>query len=313
MAKLPLYEITIDQQYADGEENLGIDMIAFTSNPAIRVKGVAFKSDIKPLYFTDKLKMRIVAPMLIPMQIYRKDKEDDYEYEVSFSADVIEELHVKMMANLRTQNLFNLEHDSDEKVPAFLLEAWIVEEPLKDKAYSTYNIEVPKGTLMAVAQLTDERYYKSLVDSDAVGFSIEGFLGMKEIKLNSNSMMLPDGEHLIEGKIYVLKDGEVIEIKDKEVAMEEEVAVEEEVAMEDAPVVEEEIVKEEEMAVDITTDAEAVLAIVQPKIDELIALIAEVKAMIPVEEEDVIEEEVVMHKMNAHDKLKSFMNFKHNK
>jgi hypothetical protein len=310
MTKLPLYEITIDQQYADGDENLGIEMIAFTSNPAIRVKGVAFKSDIKPMVFTDKLKMRIVAPMLIPMQIYRKDKEDGFEYEVSFSAEVIEELHVKMMANLRTQNLFNLEHDAKEKVPAFLLEAWIVENPKEDKAFSTYGIEVPKGTLMAVAQLTDSKYYQSLVDSDAVGFSIEGFLGMKEIKLNSNSMMLPDGEHLIEGKIYIVKDGEVIEIKDEVVATEEP-ATEEEVVMEEE-VVEEEIVKEEEMAVDPTTDADAVLAIVQPKLDELIALIAEVKAMIPVEEETV-EEEVEMQKMSAQDKLKSFMNFKHNK
>jgi hypothetical protein len=308
MAKLPRYQITIDPQYAEDDKDLGIEMIAFTSNPAIIVKGVAFNSHVKPLYFKDDVKMRIVAPMLIPMQIYRKDKEDGYEYEVEFSEQVIEDLHVKMMSNLSQQNLFNLEHNAENKVPAFLLEAWIVDDPKKDKAYSTYGIEVPKGTLMGVAQLTDSKYYKELVDKDAVGFSIEGFLGMKEVtKLNQNSMQLPDGEHLIEDKIYVVKDGEVIEIKDKVEATEEPEKEEEEVAMEEE-VVEEEV-KEEEMAEETPAmTEEQILAIVQPKLDELIALIAEVKGMIPTEETEE-EAEVEMSKMSAHDRLKSFMNF----
>jgi hypothetical protein len=308
MAKLPRYQITIDPQYAEDDKDLGIEMIAFTSNPAIIVKGVAFNSHVKPLYFKDDVKMRIVAPMLIPMQIYRKDKEDGYEYEVEFSEQVIEDLHVKMMSNLSQQNLFNLEHNAENKVPAFLLEAWIVDDPKKDKAYSTYGIEVPKGTLMGVAQLTDSKYYKELVDKDAVGFSIEGFLGMKEVtKLNQNSMQLPDGEHLIEDKIYVVKGGEVIEIKDKVEATEEPEKEEEEVAMEEE-VVEEEV-KEEEMAEETPAiTEEQILAIVQPKLDELIALIAEVKGMIPTEETEE-EAEVEMSKMSAHDRLKSFMNF----
>ena len=45
-------------------------------------------------------------------------------------------------------------------------------------------------------------------------------------------MKLPDGEHLIEGKIYIVTDGEVVEIKDAPVeeamATEEEAVVEEE-------------------------------------------------------------------------------------
>jgi len=37
----PVYKITIDPEYSDGEE-LGIEMIAFTAKPAIKVKGMAF-------------------------------------------------------------------------------------------------------------------------------------------------------------------------------------------------------------------------------------------------------------------------------
>ncbi len=39
---LPLYKITIDEEYSEGED-LGIDMIAFTSKPAVMVKGSIFR------------------------------------------------------------------------------------------------------------------------------------------------------------------------------------------------------------------------------------------------------------------------------
>ena len=35
---LPVYKITIDEDYADNGEDLGIDMIAFTKKPAIKIK-----------------------------------------------------------------------------------------------------------------------------------------------------------------------------------------------------------------------------------------------------------------------------------
>ncbi len=236
--------------------------------------------------------MRIVAPAMIPMNIYRNDEGE--EYYVQFTEQEIENIYSKFMQDLNNQNLFNLEH-TEKKVPAYILEAWIVENPKEDKSYSSYGIEVPKGTLMLTAQITDKEYYQELVNKDQVGFSIEGFLGLKlSNQLNKLSMKLPDGEHLIEGKIYVVKDGEVVEIKEEvpaemEAEMAEEV-VEAEVEAQEVEAAEEvkEEVKEEEieMAVDPQTDSEAVLAIVQPVLDamatELMKAIAEVKALIPV-------------------------------
>jgi hypothetical protein len=69
-------------------------------------------------------------------------------------------------------------------MPAFVLEAWIVETPEQDKAFQTYGIKVPKGTLMMTTQITDKDVYNKLVKSGQVGYSIEGFLGLKlsEIK-----------------------------------------------------------------------------------------------------------------------------------
>jgi hypothetical protein len=314
---IPIYKITIDPEYSDGEE-LGIEQIAFTSTPAIVTKGMAF-DEHKKLFFSDDLKYRVVAPAMIPMEIYRND-ENDEEYYVQFTAETIEQIHSKFMQDLSNRNVFNLEHDTDKTVPAYVLEAWIVEDPKKDKAYSSYGIEVPKGTLMVTAQVTDKDYYNELVKNEQIGFSIEGFLGLKlSNQLNNKYSMnkLPDGEHLIDGKIYVVVDGEIIEIKDAPVVEEE--AMTEEIALE--TVVEEEVIEEtpatEEMAIDPAADAEAILAIVQPVIDEqinaIIAMIADLRnhmEEVMAEGEEVVEVEAT--KLTQHDKFSMVSKFLNN-
>lgn len=289
---LPIYKITIDPEYSDGED-LGIEQIAFTSNPAIKVKGMAFNHEVK-LLFADDLKYRVTAPAMIPMEIYRRDDETG-EYYVQFTAETIEQIHSKFMQDLKNRDIFNLEHDQSQQVPAYILESWIVDNPKEDKAFSTFGIEVPKGTLMLTAQITDQEYYNELVKNEQIGFSIEGFLGLKlSNQINKYNMnKLPDGEHLIEGKIYVVKGGEIIEIKDAptdEVAMESDTVVEEEVTTETEPIDEQPEPEEVSMAVDVATDAEAVLAIVTPVIEEqvnnLLKIIADLKSQM----EDILAE-----------------------
>jgi hypothetical protein len=314
---IPIYKITIEPEYSDGEE-LGIEQIAFTSTPAIITKGLAF-DEHKKLFFSDDLKYRVVAPAMIPMEIYRNDEGGD-EYYVQFSVETIENIHSKFMKDLSNRNVFNLEHDTDKTVPAYVLEAWVVQEPMLDKAYSSYGIEVPKGTLMVTAQVTDKEYYNELVKNEQIGFSIEGFLGLKlSNQLNNKYSMnkLPDGEHLIDGKIYVVVDGEIIEIKDAPVVEEE--AMTEEIALE--TVVEEEVIEEtpatEEMAIDPAADAEAILAIVQPVIDEqinaIIAMIADLRnhmEEVMSEGEEVVEVEAT--KLTQHDKFSMVSKFLNN-
>lgn len=301
MAKknIPTYQITIDPAYAENGEDLGIEQIAFTATPAIKVKGMAFSSQAKPLFFSDELKYRITAPALIPMEIYRFDEDSKEEYNVKFTKEEIELIHGKFMKQMVNRDLFNLEHDQSKTVPAYVLEAWIVDTPLEDKAYSSFGIEVPEGTLMVTAQVTDKEYYAELVSQEQIGFSIEGYLGMKlkeQTKTNIQMNKLPDGEHLIDGKIYVVVDGEITEIRDAEI-----VEASEEVALEDTVVEEtvtEEIPAEEEtMAVDPVLDAEAILEIVKPHMDEqlntLLAMIAELKNQLEEVLSSEVEEEVV--------------------
>lgn len=323
MAKknIPTYQITIDPAYAENGEDLGIEQIAFTATPAIKVKGMAFSSQAKPLFFSDELKYRITAPALIPMEIYRFDEDSKEEYNVKFTKEEIELIHGKFMKQMVNRDLFNLEHDQSKTVPAYVLEAWIVDTPLEDKAYSSFGIEVPEGTLMVTAQVTDKEYYAELVAQEQIGFSIEGYLGMKlkeQTKTNIQMNKLPDGEHTIEDKIYVVKDGEIIEIREVE-----KVEASEEVALEDTVVEEtvtEEIPAEEEtMAVDPVVDAEAILAIVKPHMDEqlntVLAMIAELKnqleEVLSSEVEDEVEIEAVA--MSAQQRFSVVNKFINNK
>ena len=309
---IPTYKITIDPEYAENGEDLGIEQIAFTATPAIKVKGMAFSSQAKPLFFSDELKYRITAPALIPMEIYRFDEDTEEEYNVKFTKEEIEKIHGKFMQQMVNRDLFNLEHDQSKTVPAYVLEAWIVDNPKEDKAYSTFGIQVPEGTLMVTAQVTDKEYYAELVAQEQIGFSIEGYLGMKlkeETKTNINMNKLPDGEHTIEDKIYVVTDGEITEIRD--VVMEE---TSEEVALEDT-VVEEETVEEETMAVDPVVDAEAILAIVKPLLDdhmnEVTAMIADMRNQLDeilsteVEDEEIVEDVA----LSVHQRLSNFVKF----
>lgn len=323
MAKknIPTYQITIDPAYAENGEDLGIEQIAFTATPAIKVKGMAFSSQAKPLFFSDELKYRITAPALIPMEIYRFDEDSKEEYNVKFTKEEIELIHGKFMKQMVNRDLFNLEHDQSKTVPAYVLEAWIVDTPKEDKAYSSFGIEVPEGTLMVTAQVTDKEYYAELVSQEQIGFSIEGYLGMKlkeQTKTNIQMNKLPDGEHRIEDKIYVVKDGEIIEIRDVE-----KVEASEEVALEDT-VVEETVTaeipaEEETMAVDPVVDAEAILAIVKPVMDEqmnaLLAMIADLKnqleeALSMEVEEEVVSEAVAMSAQQRFSSVNKFINNK---
>lgn len=318
---IPTYQITIDPAYAENGEDLGIEQIAFTATPAIKVKGMAFSSQAKPLFFSDELKYRITAPALIPMEIYRFDEDSKEEYNVKFTKEEIELIHGKFMKQMVNRDLFNLEHDQSKTVPAYVLEAWIVDNPKEDKAYSSFGIEVPEGTLMVTAQVTDKEYYAELVAQEQIGFSIEGYLGMKLKEQQTNNIQmnkLPDGEHLIDGKIYVVVDGEITEIRDAEM-----VEASEEVALEDT-VVEETVTaevpaEEETMAVDPVLDAEAILAIVKPTMDEqlntVLAMIADLKnqleeALTKETEDEVVSEAVAMSAQQRFSSVNKFINNK---
>lgn len=308
--KLDVYKISIDPKFSDGKTELGIEKIAFVKNPAILTKGMAFNADTKKqMHFADNVKMRIAAPALIPMNIYRCDDEDGYEYEVQFTEEVSEELYHKFMANLDNKSKpFNLEHQENELSPAYILECIFVDNDAKIKMIKdTYGIDVPMKTIFFVSQITDRKYYDDLVANEQYAYSIEGMLGLdfkaqlsdmknknknKEQKMENN--VLPEGAKFqIADKWYEVKDGKVIEVVEetKPVAAEETKPVEEKKEEIKAEDVKEEVkpveeVKAEETPIEETPKEEVKMAIdeaelmtiLQPKFDEIYKMIADLKA-----------------------------------
>lgn len=309
MEELVKYKI-LKVNHETGEEFTGLDEIAFTSDPAIITKGLAF-SAVKRMHFSDKPKMRIVAPAMIPMDIYRN--QDGEEFEVTFTAEQIEEIHKELMLKTKDGNLFNFEHDKSSKVPAYILEAWIVDNPKEDKAWSSYGIDVPKGTLMLTTQITDEKFYNELVKNDQLGYSIGGSFGLKLSKqTNTNNMSLP-AENLTEGKHYIFRNGKLEEVDAKfseettdEKADEVVEEVKEEMASEKADEVVEEVAEEQAPA-DALTE-EKVSQMIDAKVGEVLKMLAELKATIEEAKNDDIEEEEEQApvQLSAYEKLAKF-------
>jgi hypothetical protein len=324
------YLITIDETSDEG-----LTMIAFTKRPAIKAKGLAFNlSEKKQSFSIDEKLKRVVAPAMIPMDIYRYDSEDDYEYEVRFTEEVIEKCRTKLMKDLVNRNLFNLEH-SDIEVPAFILETWIIgRDPKADKAYSEYGMELPSGTLMVMSQITDDKFYEEIVKNEQFAYSVEGFFGLDELKfqLNKNKEKqmekenkfenffgLPNGEHIIGGRKYIvvdLEDEKEEELEDKEEDLEEDKKEDlEEDKKEDLEEDKKEDLEEDKKEEELEDKEdeqkyiteEEVLSIIQPKLDELISMIADVKAMIPtIEEEEELSAPV---KLSVEQKFSEIVSF----
>ena len=170
---LAVYNLSIDENDAENGEYLGVLEIANTANPAIMIKGVAL-SDVKQMIFKDDLLYRIASPVLTPSKIFRRDPETNEEYYVNVTPEIVEQIFIKFQKDRAGKDVFNIEHDEDQRVPSYILESWLIENPKEDKSYSTYGIECPPKTWFAVQQFTDKEAYHKCVAEGMIGFSIHG-------------------------------------------------------------------------------------------------------------------------------------------
>lgn len=191
--KLNTYRPSIDPELSEDGAMLGISLISNVANPAVRIRGVAFNNhSTKEMKFEDSKKLRIAAPVLVPGEIYRNDKDE--KYFMKFTEEDIEMLVKDFMSRLATggKDVFNLEHDKDDMVDSFLLEAILVDNMSKrNMIKTTYGIDVPQGSFFIVQQFKSEKVYNDIVERGATSFSFEGFLGTKlvnEYKFKESKM-----------------------------------------------------------------------------------------------------------------------------
>lgn len=180
--KIVTYSPTIEDEFSEGGQILGINLVSNVENPAVKIRGVAFSNkETKNLRFKDDIKMRIVAPVLVPGSIYQNDSGE--EYYMKFTQDDIEILAKDFMSKLNNKpdGVFNLEH-GDHMVDSYILESILVDSDNKIKLIKEdYGIDVPLGTFILVQQFEDRKIYDDIVKRGATSFSLEGFIGTKLI------------------------------------------------------------------------------------------------------------------------------------
>lgn len=182
--KLPIYEISVSD-----EDETGIQLISLVERPAIGVVGMAFSEietsfsyEFKSLDGEGEDKMIIVGPALIPdLKIRRKGP--DGEYFVMFSKETIEKM-VQKFNRYGSNRRINVDH-SNRMVDAFVMEDWIIEDPVYDKA-KKYGFELPVGTYMVKIKIEDKDFWLNEVRGEGkFGFSIEGLLNQMLVSLEN--------------------------------------------------------------------------------------------------------------------------------
>jgi hypothetical protein len=182
-------------------------------------------------YLSKDEKMQVCAPLLIPdKDIYRNDEIG--RYNMRFSSETIAELRTLAQDKgvLSKTDLFKDTHRGGT-APSHIVKEWITESK-NDPAYTEYGFDInrcPIGTWFVLSQVTDREYWeKEIKGNKKHAYSIEALMNLTIIKMSKmekEQIVLPEGEHLIDGTIYIVKDGVVIE--KKEVTEEQEEVIEE--------------------------------------------------------------------------------------
>jgi hypothetical protein len=133
--------------------------------------------DLKKNKFSAQLaeKQMLIGPLMTPNKLIPRMDVDGEEYEVFFSAQTIEKIAYKMMAD-KLLDKVNIEHDGSQPVKdVHLVETWIVKDPEHDKS-SLYGFKPIQGQWFGIYRIGDGRTWNEYVKTGKVkGFSVEGY------------------------------------------------------------------------------------------------------------------------------------------
>ncbi|MES2575677.1 MAG: XkdF-like putative serine protease domain-containing protein [Bacteroidota bacterium] len=127
---------------------------------------------------TDKEKRILTSPVLIPEQLIYRDFDGGCY--VKASAKTIEDLQVNFFKK-KYQNNSTIEHNDDNQIEDItFFESWTITDPLNDKANALGFKNLPKGTLMMSAKLSQNTWDEYVKTGKVKGFSIDSKLGINK-------------------------------------------------------------------------------------------------------------------------------------
>ena len=197
----------------------GVYSIALVNDPAMEDIWVALSVQKAELQFhaVDEKRHLLLGAILIPnKKIYRNVGGN--EFYVTFEQQTINDLAHDFIRR-GFQNNSNEEHEIELSGVSFV-ESWIVEDSEKDKS-SIYGKSYEEGTWVAMAKVSPELYEKA-TNGTFNGFSIDGLLGLEELKFNNqiNNSEIMTAEQIKEAVLDGFKA--IFSSKEEEIVKEEE-------------------------------------------------------------------------------------------
>jgi len=168
-------------------KNKGVYGISLVEDPAMEGNFIALSKETKVEFKTVDEEQRILIGLVLEPNkpIYRN--QDGEEFNIIFSEDTVKELsHNFFKQGFQTNS--SIEHTSAIEGVSFV-ESWIVEDSKIDKS-ANFGFSYPKGSWLATMKVDSEEIWEDYVKSGKVlGFSVDAFVELEEIKLNKHSNM----------------------------------------------------------------------------------------------------------------------------
>jgi len=138
----------------------------------------------KESFSLDEDKRLIVGPLMLPEKLILRVDDNGDPYFVFFSRETIKQIAAKMMRS-KLLDRVNIEHNSEDRVNAHMVESWIVEDQEKDKQ-QVYGLSHPVGSWLSVYKVDDDRAWKMVKEGKLRGWSIEGYFS--NLVLNAKAL-----------------------------------------------------------------------------------------------------------------------------
>jgi hypothetical protein len=128
------------------------------------------------MMFQNEDEQILVGPVMLPdIEIIRrveKGPDKGKPYWVRFSKETIARIAEKFMRENRNHGT-NVGHNAGEYAGTYIMESWLVENE-QDKANTVYNLDVPVGSWVIKARVTDPNVWKQVKAGKLNGWSVEG-------------------------------------------------------------------------------------------------------------------------------------------
>lgn len=160
--------------------------ISVVEYPAIESDFIALeKEKRKPVYFESDEKRMLYGAVLIPdLPIYRYDEINDFEFEIVFSRQAIEQLSQRYMRQSHATN-WTTDHER-QAVGLFTSESWIKSDMDNDKSIALgLDATLPVGTWFVGCKVDNDETWQRVKRGDFSGFSVESFVSLDEMNFAS--------------------------------------------------------------------------------------------------------------------------------